>query len=129
MSISTLLGNGPGGTTYPYSQTTCLTPSNTNSFYLKSGSFVAGPATITVLPNYYYSSGFAYTPTLVTVQIIPQSYDPNKTLIIPPGTNQVQITLQVSPDLVNWSSATNGVYGSPNTAQFFRISEVSLGSP
>ena len=70
-----------------------------------------------------------YSSTYLTVKIIPQSYDPNKTLIIPPGTNQVQITLQVSPDLVNWTTATNGVYGSPNTAQFFRINEQVLAAP
>lgn len=83
---------------------------------------VQGPATIQVSsPN--------GLPFFVTLQILPESYNPNKTLIIPPGTNQVQITLQVSPDLVNWSTTTNGIYGSPNTAQFFRICEQNLGSP
>jgi hypothetical protein len=56
-----------------------------------------------------------------TVKITPESFPPNQTLILPPGTNQVQITLQSSTDLKNWITATNGIYGSPTTAQFFRI--------
>lgn len=86
------------------------------------GTIIQGPATFTLS-----SSGGANA--FLTLKIIPESYDPNKTLIVAPGTNQVQITLQVSPDLVNWTTATNGIYGSPTTAQFFRIREDNLVSP
>ena len=86
------------------------------------GTIIQGPATFTL-------SGVNLNNAFVTLKIIPEAYDPNKTLIVPPGTNHVQITLQVSPDLVNWTTATNGVYGSPTTAQFFRIREDNLVSP
>ena len=59
--------------------------------------------------------------TVMTVKIIPVNYDVNKTLILPPGTNQVAIALETSTNLVNWSTATNGIYGSPDEARFFRI--------
>jgi hypothetical protein len=107
-------------------QITCQMQGNTNSFYLNTGSIVVGPATISVNPSIgNYAVPY---PSYITVKFIPVAYNPNQTLIVPPGTNQVQITLQVSPDLVNWTTATNGVYGSPNTAQFFRISEQTLTS-
>lgn len=79
---------------------------------LSHGTVVAGPATIVL--NSAYAS-------LLTVKIIPQAYDPNKTLIIPPGTNQFNVTLETSTNLVLWADSTNGVYGSPDTARFFRI--------
>jgi hypothetical protein len=90
-----------------------------------AGIIVQGPATMTFVSTSPPSNG----PGLVTLKIIPESYDPNKTIIVPPGTNQVQITLQVSTNLINWETATNGIYGSPNTAQFFRIREDTLTSP
>jgi hypothetical protein len=57
----------------------------------------------------------------LTLKVMPESFPPDKTLILPPGTNQVSITLESSTNLVNWASATNGVYGSPDEARFFRI--------
>lgn len=41
--------------------------------------------------------------------------------VLSSGTNQVFVTLESSTNLVNWSTATNGVYGSPDEARFFRI--------
>jgi|GEM_PF-4432652 len=73
---------------------------------------VAGPATLRVL------NGGA---TLVTYKYLPNTFDPNKTLILPPGTNLVNVTMQSSTNLVNWVTATNGVYGSTNSAMFFRV--------
>jgi len=86
------------------------------------GTVIQGPATFTLI-------ACCTKPTYLTLKIMPESYDPNKTLIIPPGTNQVQITLQVSSNLINWETATNNIYGSPNTAQFFRIKEDNLSPP
>ena len=79
---------------------------------------VSGPATVKL------HSGFPdrmYYPTYVTLEITPQSFPPGQTLIVPPGTNQVLVTLECSTNLVNWVSATNGIYGSPTEAKFFRI--------
>ena len=50
------------------------------------GAIIQGPATFTLNS----SGGFN---ALLTLKIIPEAYDPNKTLIVPPGTNHVQITL------------------------------------
>jgi len=83
------------------------------------GSTVAGPARITVRP----ASAVA---ALLTIKITPMTYDVNKTIILPPGTNQVYVTLESSTNLVAWADATNGVYGTPDTARFFRIRLSSL---
>ncbi len=75
---------------------------------------VKGPATISL-------RAYAGISAMLTIRISPESFDPNKTLILPPSTNQVAIALETSTNLVNWTMATNGVYGSPDEARFFRI--------
>lgn len=90
------------------------------SVFTGIGDTVRGPATFSIspqLPNY---------PSAMTVKITPQSFPPNQTLIVPAGTNQVQISLESSTNLVNWTTATNGVYGSPISANFFRIRLTNL---
>jgi hypothetical protein len=83
---------------------------------------VTGPATIT-------ASSSRDNTVLITVKITPDPVDVNKTLILPPGTNQVYVALESSTNLVNWSAATNGFYGSPETVLFFRIRTNALASP
>ena len=91
---------------------------------------VTGPATIT-------ASSDRENILVITVKITPDSVDvnkadsldANKTLMLPPGTNQVYITLECSTNLVNWAAATNGVYGSPDTVLFFRIRTNALAFP
>ncbi len=78
------------------------------------GSTIAGPAQ-------FQLTAPLTTGAFMTVKITPATYDANKTFILPPGTNQVYIGLESSTNLVNWADATNGVYGSPNVARFFRI--------
>ena len=80
---------------------------------------VKGPATIRLFSAHdnYGNDGSA----MLTIRISPESFDLNKTLILPPSTNQVAIALETSTNLVNWTMATNGVYGSPDEARFFRI--------
>lgn len=85
------------------------------SYYPPIAIQVAGPATLTVM------NGSIYEPTMATFEIQPTSFPPDKTLILPPRTNQVYVGLESSTNLVNWSTATNGVYGSPDQARFFRI--------
>jgi hypothetical protein len=82
---------------------------------MSRGSVVAGPATIGL------DSGSPGQPTLLTVKIYPDTYDVNKTLLLPPGTNQVYVGMESSTNLVNWADATNGMYGGPDTVRFFRI--------
>lgn len=80
-----------------------------------NGATITGPATFTVVAQGQDNRG------LLTLKIMPNTFAPDKTLIIPPGTNQFSISLESSTNLVNWSTATNGIYGSPDEARFFRI--------
>jgi len=75
---------------------------------------ITGPATIpfTVNPG---------TATFMTLRISRCATPPDKTLIIPEGTNALNVALESSTDLVNWATAANGFYGGTNTATFFRI--------
>jgi len=77
-------------------------------------SFVKGPAQIILTAGYGQRA-------MLTLRLLPDSYDVNKTVILPPGTNQVFVSLETSTNLVNWTTATNGVYGSPDYARFFRV--------
>jgi hypothetical protein len=76
---------------------------------------VAGPATVRFYSPCPDQSGY------VTLELLPQAFPPGQTVLIPPGTNHVAVTLECSTNLVEWASATNGVYGSPIEAKFFRI--------
>jgi hypothetical protein len=78
---------------------------------------VKGPATFGVRAIGTSSSVFS----ILTLKIKPESFPPDKTVILPPGTNQFLVTLESSTNLVSWSTSTNGVYGSPDEARFFRI--------
>jgi len=98
------------------------------SLGLNSPCIIAGPATITNIfaysgpnsPLSSFNTSFQ-TAYALTYKYIPQTADVNKTLIIPPGTNNICVRLQSSTDLVNWYDATNGLYGGTNVAMFFRI--------
>jgi hypothetical protein len=83
---------------------------------------VAGPATLTLISNYNPAGhGNVNNTAMATFEIVPETFPPNQTLIVPPGTNQVAITLETSTNLATWSTATNGIYGAPDAVRFFRI--------
>lgn len=85
-----------------------------------NGDVLRGPATFQLAGiNFLSAQGF-------TIKITPVSFPPNQTLIVPPGTNQVQISMESSTNLLNWAAATNGVYGSPETVRFFRLKMTNL---
>jgi hypothetical protein len=108
-------GNGGPCTVQKNGLTIPASPPSTGSQGSDSthGTSVVGPATFS-----FECAGYG---AMLTVKITPIVYDVNKTLIIPPGTNQVYVGLESSTNLVNWGDATNGVYGSPDVARFFRI--------
>jgi hypothetical protein len=60
------------------------------------------------------------TPTTATVV---SNYVPADAIVIPASaTGNVQIILESSPDLVNWTAANPGIYGpSAGTNRFFRV--------
>jgi hypothetical protein len=80
---------------------------------------VAGPATIRLTA--YYTLGTPKGLGFCTFRISPEAFPPDRTILLPPGTNQARIALECSTNLVHWSAATNGVYGPLPEAKFFRI--------
>ena len=62
------------------------------------------------------------TPASATTTVI-SNYIPADAIVIPASTSgNVQIILESSPDLVNWSGASPGTYGaSAGTNRFFRV--------
>jgi hypothetical protein len=85
------------------------------SFGSISGLTFSGPATIQLQGN-IYGSAFA------TVDVEPGPFPPSKTLTVGANSGNVQVTMQESTDLVNWTTAVNGmVYTNVSDARFFRI--------
>ena len=102
---------------------------------------VTGPATITATSSRYDSAS-------IIIRITANSSNENQTLSLTPSTSQIYVTLESSTNqvyvtlerstnlvyvslesstnLVDWTVATNGVYGSPDTARFFRIRTKAL---
>ena len=78
---------------------------------------IAGPATIEV------KSRSSVLASFVTFEVVPEATAPDKTIVIPAGTDGIHVQLEQSTDLIFWEPATNGVYGSTNASHhlFFRI--------
>ena len=53
-------------------------------------------------------------------KVIPESYPVGKTALLPPGPGAV-VSLEFSPDLIHWTTATNRVYTNMGTVLFFGI--------
>ena len=74
-----------------------------------------GPATIQV-------QGSTYGPALVTVNVEPVPTPPNNALSVPTNSGTIQVTMETSSDLLNWTTAVNGqIYTNLSDPQFFRI--------
>ena len=84
--------------------------------------------------TYSYSGGiyyYSYNPALITFSVttpslfsnVVSNYIPADAIVIPASaTGNVQIILESSPDLVNWTAANPGTYGaSAGTNRFFRV--------
>ncbi len=78
---------------------------------------VAGPAKIRVNNSDPVNAGNL----LATFRLSPEPYPPDRAVIVSPGPGGANVTLQCSTNLVDWSSATNGVYTNEPVAKFFRI--------
>jgi hypothetical protein len=76
---------------------------------------LAGPAVIS------FYAGSPDPLAVLTLEITPEAYPPDKSITLAPGTGGAEITLQCSTNLVNWSPALNGVYTNLDQAKFFRI--------
>lgn len=85
------------------------------SFQTVSGLTFAGPATIQL-------QGDSYGAAFATFAIEPGPFPPGQALTVGSNSGNVQVTMQTSTDLVNWTTAVNGmVYTNTPAARFFRI--------
>ena len=83
-----------------------------------NGLIFSGPATIQL-------QGDGNGASLATVDVEPGPFPPGKALTVGANSGNVQVTLQTSTDLVNWTPAVNGlVYTNTPEARFFRIQMV-----
>ena len=94
---------------------------NNPAFLLPPKALIAGPATfrfgIPAPTNPNYSS-------FVTIEIIPESFPPDKTIIIPADTKGANIIMEASTDLIHWTNAPPGLYTQTNDTSknlFFRL--------
>jgi hypothetical protein len=74
-----------------------------------TGLVVAGPADITLSQD-----------GICSIEITPESFPPDKTLIIPEGTSAV-VSLECSTNLVSWTNIWTGSFSNAPTHKFFRL--------
>ncbi len=77
---------------------------------------IAGPAVFQLQP---LGSGYG-GPGFCTIEITPESFPPDKTLIIPEGTG-ANITFECSTNLLDWNPVWQGTYTNAPSNKFFRI--------
>jgi hypothetical protein len=77
------------------------------------GTAIAGPAVFQVDTG-DLGQGFC------TIEITPESFPPDKTLIIPQGTG-ANITFECSTNLLEWTPVWQGTYTNAPSNKFFRI--------
>jgi hypothetical protein len=98
---------------------------------LPNSLYFTGLSKITISPQ--VSDGYTWTAFVTLTVLTPSSanvvsnYVPADAIVIPASaTGNVQIILESSPDLVNWTAASPGTYGaSAGTNRFFRVRAVS----
>ena len=119
---STIYGFSQNGVTM---NITPFAPAGSQSL---SGSHI--PQIFTGLTNIAVKANSTYYPGAATFQIttpatatVISNYVPADAIVIPASaTGSVQIILESSPDLVNWTAASPGTYGaSAGTNRFFRV--------
>jgi hypothetical protein len=82
-----------------------------------NGLTISGPATIQL-----QAQCCLYMPSFATIEVVPGPFPPDKTATVGAYSGNVQVTMQMSTDLVNWTPAVNGmVYTNSPDARFFRI--------
>ena len=87
-------------------------------FNLNGNTVVAGPATVQVVTveDWRNKPQLAY----VTADLAPESFPPDKTVIIPVGTG-ARIALECSTNLLTWSETWTETYTNVPSHKFFRI--------
>jgi hypothetical protein len=104
---------------FPAGASTSSTNINHPVVVNKDWPLFTGPATLT-LGNPTYLG-----PVLCTIQTTPVNqvnFTPNNAVVIPSDSNgPVNIIMESSPDMVNWTPALPGTYGTTATNRFFRV--------
>ncbi len=60
--------------------------------------------------------------SLVTFEILPAPYPPDRAAVVGPYSGNIAVTLETSKNLVDWTLATSGeIYTNSPDARFFRI--------
>jgi hypothetical protein len=81
---------------------------------------MVGPAKVELI-----TSG---SPVFVTLKIEPESFPPDKTIVIPQG-GGANIALECSTNLIDWVTASPGVYTNQPANKFFRIRAEKVPAP
>ena len=85
---------------------------------------IAGPATISLITP---SDG---AKAILTLDIEPGPYPPGRAVTVGAYSGNVQVTMEMSTDLVNWTPAVNAqVYTNSPDARFFRIKLATNATP
>jgi hypothetical protein len=88
---------------------------------------VAGPAVVRLVMSPTAPPGCI---SFLTLDIQPAAFPPDKTVTVGAYSGNVQVTMEISTDLVNWTPAVNGmVYTNSPDARFFRIKLVTNATP
>ncbi|HEY5044185.1 MAG TPA: hypothetical protein VIK53_19615 [Verrucomicrobiae bacterium] len=92
-----------------------------------TGVAVAGNAFFTGVTNISVSSygGVSALTFTITTPSVQSSIPANAVVIPTDATGPVQIVLESSSDLVNWTSSLPGTYGSTYTNRFFRVRAIA----
>ena len=76
---------------------------------------IAGPAVVRA-----FSTDTSFIQAYVTLKITPESFPPDKTVVIPQGQG-ANIIMECSTNLIDWTVTAPGVYTNVPSAKFFRI--------
>ena len=82
--------------------------------------FFAGPGSLTLAPV----PGCQAVATVNVVRSVPNSQLASTVVIPDDGGGPVQIILESSTDLITWTAANPGTYGTSNSKRFFRLRAV-----
>jgi hypothetical protein len=125
-TIKTWLDSGLGGSwsvcsSIDFSRGTNLltiSPDQTTIWNFR-GTVIAGPAKFRL---YHGPGANPAAVTMLTLDIQPSQYPPDKAAVVGPHSGPVKVTMENSFDLVNWTAAVNGgTYTNSPDARFFRI--------
>jgi len=96
---------------------------------LEGTQYYAGPVVIAGTATFTLTNTCSLpppSPFIATIDVEPGPYPPGKTATVGSYSGNVQVTMQMSTDLVNWTPAVNGmVYTNSPDARFFRIQLVT----